>query len=222
MRAMILAAGRGNRMRPLTDNTPKPLLKVNGQHLLEYHIKALANAGIRDIVINLAYLGDQIETTIGCGDKYGVSIQYSNEGQALETAGGIFNALPLLGNEPFLVVNGDVWTDYVFDEIILKPIELVHLVLVPNPEQHPNGDFTLIDNKVVNTKGEGANTFSGIGIYHPDLFEGCTPGKFPLAPLLIDAMNKGKASGELFSGRWYDIGTPERLVALDDQLASEV
>jgi len=220
MRAMILAAGRGNRMRPLTDSVPKPLLKINGQHLLEYHIKALASAGVKYIVINLAYLGSQIEAAIGSGDKYGVQIEYSNEGEALETGGGIYKALPLLGDEPFLVVNGDVWSDFNFDNIVKRSVELVHLVLVPNPRQHPNGDFTLDNDKVINKKGEGASTFSGIGVYHPQLFSACSSGKFPLAPLLISAMDQGRASGEIFTGQWHDIGTPERLAALNADLAT--
>lgn len=221
MRAMILAAGRGERMRPLTDSTPKPLLKVNGQYLIEYHIKSLAAAGISEIVINLAYLGSQIRSTIGDGHQYNVSIQYSDEGQALETGGGIFKALPLLGNKPFVVVNGDVWTDYAFPGLLNQSVGLVHLVMVPNPPQHPDGDFTLQDEFLVNRKGKTASTFSGIGIYHPKLFAACEPGKFPLAPLLIKAMDEQLATGELYSGQWYDIGTPERLQQLELKLAGQ-
>jgi MurNAc alpha-1-phosphate uridylyltransferase len=197
---------------------------VNGQHLIEYHIHSLAQAGIRDLVINLAYLGHQIQETIGDGSRYGVSIRYSDEGEALETGGGIFKALPLLGDEPFIVVNGDVWTDYDFRELIQRGTDfnnlLAHLVLIDNPEHHPNGDFTLSDHLVINRKGEGAMTFSGIGLYNPDLFKDCKPGKFPLAPLLTNGMDQSLVTGEHFTGHWYDIGTPERLADLE-QLLSE-
>lgn len=220
MRAMILAAGHGKRMRPLTNTTPKPLLKVNGQYLIEYHIKALAAAGFNEIVINLAYLGHMIQEQIGDGSHYNISIQYSEEGQPLETGGGIFKALPLLGNEPFLVVNGDIWTDYPFAELKNKQVKLAHLVMVANPEQHPNGDFTLQDNFLINQKGPTANTYSGIGVYHPTLFSACQAGKFPLAPLLISAMENKQVTGELYRGQWYDIGTPERLQQLDMLLAT--
>ncbi len=222
MKAMILAAGRGERMRPLTDKLPKPLLEVNGQRLIEYHIHALAQAGIRDIVINLAYMGELIKDAIGNGERYGVRISYSEEGEALETGGGIFKALPLLGPGPFIVVNGDVWTDYDFAELTEKHFDLAHLVLIDNPEHHPAGDFTLQGDKVIDRKGEGASTFSGIGIYRPELFSGCKPGRFQLARLLIDAMGAARVTGELYKGMWFDIGTPERFHALNRMLAKSV
>jgi len=217
---MILAAGRGNRMRPLTDHTPKPLLPVAGKPLIQYHIECLASAGVREIVINHAHLGRQIEERIGDGSRFGVAIRYSaeGEGQALETGGGIFKALPLLGPGPFLVVNGDIWTDYAFTDLRLAEGELAHLVLVENPPQHPAGDFGLVDGRV-RAEGDPRLTFSGIGLYHPDLFTACTPGAFPLAPLLRRAMTEDRVSGHLHRGHWFDIGTPELLQALDQWLS---
>jgi MurNAc alpha-1-phosphate uridylyltransferase len=221
MRAMILAAGRGERMRPLTDSTPKPLLQVGGKRLIEYHLEALAGAGFHEVVINHAHLGEQIEQVLGDGSRYGVSIHYSCEGEALETGGGIFHALPLLGEGPFLVVNGDVWCDYPFSRLREVETAAAHLVLVPNPPQHPNGDFLLHDG-IVSDAGEGERlTFSGIGLYHPSLFDGCEPGAFALAPLLRRAMDDGRVSGELYAGRWFDIGTPQRLAQLDQILRGE-
>lgn len=214
---MILAAGRGERMRPLTDHTPKPLLKAGGRALIEYHIGHLVAAGITDLVINHAHLGDQIEAALGDGSRYGATIRYSDEGTALETAGGIFKALPLLGDEPFVVVNGDVWSDYPFAHLPEGISGLAHLVLVDNPPQHPNGDFALIGGHVA-AEGEEKLTFSGISILSPKLFDGCSPGAFPLAPLLRQAMAKGLVSGEHYRGRWFDIGTPQRLQQLDDML----
>jgi len=214
---MIRAAGRGERMRPLTDHTPKPLLEVGGQRLIEYHIINLARAGFTDLVINHAHLGMQIERFLGHGDRYGVEIHYSREPEALETAGGIFNALHLLGGEPFVVVNGDVWSDYDFTQLPRLLDGLAHLVMVANPEHNPRGDFALCDGEVVE-EGAERYTFSGISLLSPHLFDGCLPGAFPLAPLLRRAMADHKVSGELFSGRWYDIGTPERLQWLDQQL----
>ncbi len=221
MKAMILAAGRGERMRPLTDHTPKPLLRVGGKCLIEYHLAALATAGFRDVVINHAHLGTQIEQQLGNGSRYGVSIHYSAEAGALETGGGIFNALPLLGDDPFVVVNGDVWCNYPFARLQEIETQEAHLVLVPNPSQHPTGDF-MLSNGLVSDEGEAERlTFSGIGIYHPSLFEGCVAGAFPLAPLLRRAMAQGRVSGELFTGQWFDIGTPERLQQLDETLRNE-
>ncbi len=216
MKAMILAAGRGERMRPLTDTTPKPLLKVAGKCLIEYHLEKLQRAGIKQVVINVAWLGQQIIDTLGHGERYGLNIQYSNEGEhALETAGGIFNALPLLGNTPFLVVNGDVWTDYAFSDIpALHEDDLAHLVLVNNPAHHPEGDFYLSQGRLVNS-AEDKFTFSGIGVYHPDFFSSCKRGKFPLAPLIRQFIDEEKISGELYQGEWQDIGTPQRLQELD-------
>jgi MurNAc alpha-1-phosphate uridylyltransferase len=218
MKAMILAAGRGNRMRPLTDHTPKPLLMAGGRPLIDYHLQRLAQAGIRDIVINHAHLGEQIERTIGDGAHLGVSIRYSPETQALETGGGIFKALPFLGPEPFLVVNGDIWTDLDLSPLRLGPGDLAHLVLVPNPPQHPRGDFALVEGRV-RADGEPRLTFSGIGVYHPALFASCRPGAFPLAPLLREAMASERVGGQVYPGLWFDIGTPERLAALDRLLS---
>jgi len=226
MRAMILAAGRGERMRPLTDTTPKPLLKVGGRALIEHHIDALQQAGFNDIVINHAYLGEQIVQYLGTGERYGVRLHYSAESpHALDTGGGIFNALPLLGNAPFLVVNGDVWTDYPFTQLRdHKLSQLAHLVLVDNPEQHPQGDFTLIDKQVSMDTGTRL-TFSGIGLYHPDLFQSCQKKQeksFSLVPLLKNAMQQHQVSGEYYTGCWHDIGTPKRLIQLDKQLHSAI
>jgi N-acetyl-alpha-D-muramate 1-phosphate uridylyltransferase len=210
MRAMILAAGRGERMRPLTDTTPKPLLKVGHKCLIEYHIEHLVAAGFTDIVINHAHLGEQIERTLGNGQRYGAKLHYSPEGTALETGGGIFKALPLLGNAPFLVVNGDVWSDYPFSQLRRSLKGLVHLILVNNPIHNQKGDFHLFNDRIYQD-GTPRLTFSGIGVYHPDLFKDCTPGRFSLVPLLIKAMQTGQASGEHYQGQWLDVGTPERL-----------
>lgn len=216
---MILAAGRGERMRPLTDHTPKPLLPVAGKPLIVWHLERFARAGFRDIVINHAHLGDQIEALLGDGAAWGLRIQYSAEPQgALETAGGITNALPLLGSEPFLVVNGDIFCDWDFTRASAIDIDMAHLVLINNPHHHPNGDFTLAEGKV--GVGETAKlTFSGIGIYHPELFAGIERGQpAKLAPLLRSAIDAGQITGEHHSGRWVDVGTPERLAALDTEL----
>ncbi len=216
--AMILAAGRGERMRPLTDHTPKPLLQVGGKPLIQYHVEALARAGIADLVVNHAHLGEQIVAFLGDGGGWGVSISYSPEPPgALETGGGIFNALPLLGDAPFLVVNGDIWCDYDFSRLSCPPGRLVHLVLVENPEHNPAGDFQLRDGEVVN-EGDSRLTFSGIGVYRRELFAGCDPGAFPLAPLLRKAAAGGLVSGEWYRGDWRDVGTPRRLEELDSYL----
>ena len=216
---MILAAGRGERMRPLTDKTPKPLIQVGGKRLIEHHIENLVRAGIKDLVINHAHLGEQIEASLGDGTRFGAVIRYSPEGTALETGGGIFKALPLLGDAPFLVVNGDIWTDLDFTALAPKEGCLAHLVLVDNPAHNPNGDFALEDGRVTE-QGRSRRTFSGIGIYHPRLFSGCNPGPFPLAPLLRHAMTGGLVSGQLHPGCWFDIGTPERLQTLDRMLSN--
>lgn len=212
MKAMILAAGKGERMRPLTLTTPKPLVRAGGVPLIEYHLRALAAAGFTDIVINHAWLGQQIEDYLGDGSRYGVSIQYSPEGEPLETGGGIFRALPLLGDETFVVVNGDIWTDYDFSMLHQPMVGLAHLVLANNPAHHPGGDFQLIDGQVRDAQPDGATlTYSGIAVLHPRLFEGCTAGAFKLAPLLRAAMAIGKVSGERLNGQWVDVGTHERL-----------
>lgn len=216
---MILAAGRGERMRPLTDHTPKPLLRACGKALIEFHIEALVQAGIRELVINHAYLGAQIEAYLGDGSRYGAQIRYSREGTALETGGGILQALPLLGREPFIVVNGDVWTDYPFERLSagLVPGAAAHLVMVDNPPHHPNGDFVLDGGRIV-PEGPGRLTYSGIGIYSPELFAGREPGPFALGPLLRAAVERGELTGEHFAGGWLDVGTPERLEELERRL----
>jgi MurNAc alpha-1-phosphate uridylyltransferase len=219
---MVLAAGRGERMRPLTDAEPKPLLRVGGKRLIEYHLERLAAGGFHEVVINTAWLGDMIEAALGTGARYGLAITYSHERpEALETGGGIFNALPLLGSAPFLLVNGDVWTDIDFGVLRRDPpaTSLAHLVMVRNPPQHARGDFVLADGVV--SEGEGSRqTYSGVGIYRPEFFAGCQPGKFPLLPLLRRAIAQRALSGELHEGRWYDIGTTERLAALDAKLSA--
>ena len=245
MKAMILAAGRGSRMRPLTDHTPKPLLEVNGKPLIVWHIEKLATAGYRDIVINIAWLGQQIPAALGDGTRWNVKLLYSDEQAeaALETAGGIIKALPLLGDAPFLVVNGDVWCDFDFqyksqtsspqplsltgrganekvNDALLSPVsplrngDLAHLLLVKNPVHNAAGDFSLRDGRVT-TATDDRYTFSGIGYYHPDLFDGVEYGKRPLPPLLRAAMQAGRVSGELHVGDWRDIGTPQRLAELN-------
>ena len=230
MHAMILAAGRGERMRPLTDHCPKPLLVVGGKPLIVWHLERLAAAGFECVAINHAHLGNQIEVALGDGSAWGLSIRYSPEiDGALETAGGIAQALPLLGDGPFLVINGDVFCDWnpIKARDVLAPKAQAHLVLVPNPPQHPHGDFALEGSSVTAVPSEGGSstsrhTFSGIGVYQPELFVGIAPGsRAKLAPLLVDAMARGSVSGELHSGDWVDVGTPERLAALDDQLNSE-
>ncbi len=218
MKCMILAAGLGTRMRPLTDKTPKPLLKVGGIPLILWHIERLAHDGFTDIVINIAHLGYQIPEALGDGSEWGVNITYSDEQEegALESAGGIVKALPLLGDESFLVLNGDIWSDYDFqDNRKLPEGILAHLILVPNPEHNPEGDFALDGQRVVDAK---QYTFSGIGYYSPKLFDGVPYGKSGLAPLLRAAMKEGKVTGELYEGEWLDIGTPERLELLNAQL----
>lgn len=218
MKALILAAGRGERMRPLTDAIPKPLVMAGGCMLIEYPLRALVAAGITDIVINHARLGHLIEQALGDGSRYGAQIHYSREGeQALETGGGIVNALPLLGDAPFIVVNADIWTDYPFAQLPHQIADDAHLVLVDNPTHHQQGDFALHNGRVSN-EGDARLTFSGIGVYRPELFAACVPGGFPLAPLLRRAMNDGRVSGEYFTGRWMDIGSPERLAELDELL----
>jgi len=219
MKAMILAAGRGERMRPLTDTTPKALLEVGNQPLIVHHLLALRQAGIQTIVINLGHLGQKITNALGDGRRYGVRITYSDEGDhPLETAGGIKNAMPDLGPDPF-VVNGDVWTDYPFSRLTIGKGRLARIVLVDNPEHHTEGDFAL-DGDLV-TLGDGPRlTYSGIGIYHPDLFRDCPPGPLPLAPILREASRSHLLEGEYYPGTWRDIGTPERLAELDRRLTT--
>jgi MurNAc alpha-1-phosphate uridylyltransferase len=220
MKAMILAAGRGERMRPLTDHTPKPLLKVGGKPLIVWHLERLAKSGFKEVVINHAHLGEQIEAALGNGAQWGLRIQYSPEKVALETAGGIANALPLLGNAAFLVVNGDTFTETDFSLLnnALRANNHAHLVLVSNPPQHPAGDFAIEAGMLKNT-GAPMLTFSGVGVYHPDLFASITRGEpAKLAPLLRNAIAENKATAEYYQGVWHDIGTPQRLQDLDSYL----
>ncbi|WP_194791258.1 N-acetylmuramate alpha-1-phosphate uridylyltransferase MurU [Pseudomonas sp. UFMG81] len=216
MKAMILAAGKGERMRPLTLHTPKPLVPAAGKPLIEYHLEALAKAGFKEVVINHAWLGQQIENHLGDGHRFGLSIRYSPEGEPLETGGGIFQALPLLGDAPFLLVNGDIWTDYDFTQLRSPVQGLAHLVLVDNPGHHGHGDFRLRGGQVTDgDEAPGTLTFSGISVLDPALFDGCQAGAFKLAPLLRQAMAEGRVSGEHFNGRWVDVGTLERLADVE-------
>jgi MurNAc alpha-1-phosphate uridylyltransferase len=244
MRAMILAAGRGERMRPLTLERPKPLLRVGGEALIEHHLRALAAAGFRELIVNLSWLGGQIREALGDGSRYGLELTYSDEGpEPLETGGGIFRALSWLcpmGVETFLVLNGDVWMNFPYARLRenfargLPGKDQAHLVLVPNPPHNARGDFATLDGRMV----EGVpgmdpetavaqriaalprHTFSGLGVYHPSLFNGCGDGVFKLAPLLRNAAVHGRVGVELFDGDWLDIGTPERLAALNARLGT--
>ncbi|MFQ1804527.1 N-acetylmuramate alpha-1-phosphate uridylyltransferase MurU [Aeromonas veronii] len=217
MKAMILAAGRGERMRPLTDLLPKPLLAVGGKPLIVHHIEKLKAAGVTELVINHAWLGHKLVESLGDGSALGVTIHWSAEESALETAGGIVQALPLLGADPFLVINGDTWLDLDYHTLVSQPLgkDLAHLWLVPNPPQHPSGDFALQEGRVVDTP---AFTFSGVGLYDPAAFASLAGGARKLAPLLRDWMAQGRVGGSLLAGEWRDIGTVDRLRELDDQL----
>ncbi|SIT23957.1 N-acetylmuramate alpha-1-phosphate uridylyltransferase MurU [Achromobacter sp. MFA1 R4] len=224
MRAMILAAGRGERMRPLTDRLPKPMLPVGGKPLIVWHLERLAAAGIRDIVINHAWLGHEIEGALGDGAAQGVRIRYSAEARALETAGGIAQALPLLGDDPFLVINGDIWCDWdpaqAHDLASRAQPGGAWLLLVDNPAHHPAGDFVLTADGRVQAQGTPRLTFAGVGVYHPSLFMDVPRGQAaPLAPLLRQAMERDLARGARHTGRWTDVGTPQRLADLDAELA---
>jgi MurNAc alpha-1-phosphate uridylyltransferase len=219
MKAMILAAGKGERLRPLTLHTPKPLVRAAGVPLIEYHLRALVAAGFTDIVINHAWLGQQIEDYLGDGSRFGAHIRYSAEGEPLETGGGIFKALPLLGEAPFVVVNGDIWTEYDFAALRHPLAGSAHLVMVGNPEHHPRGDFALVDGQLRDDADATPRlTYSGISVLDPKLFDGCPAGAFKLAPLLREAMARGQVSGEHFSGRWVDVGTHERLAEVEQLL----
>ncbi len=222
MRAMILAAGHGKRMRPLTDHLPKPLLKVAGKPLIVWHIEHLKQAGIREIVINMGWKGWKLPETLGDGSRWGVCLQYSDEQQSgpLETAGGIRKALPLLGEAPFIVVNGDIWCDYPFTRLRLADNDLAHLVLINNPEHHPAGDFGLCDTRVT-LHSLPRYTFSGIGCYRAELFLNLSAEKMALAPLLQEAIQQHQASGEHYNGEWRDIGTPQRLQQLNNELTQD-
>jgi len=242
LKVMILAAGLGKRMLPLTEHTPKPLLPVAGKPLISHHLEHLQRAGFKQVVINTAHLGEQIEAALGDGEKFGLSIRYSHEEQALETAGGIINALPLLGEQPFLVINADVWCDLPLAAPkscgrFFENNLLAHLVLVNNPPHHPEGDFILdagsalggsddaflLKNKALKDQRVGAiekaYTYSGISVLSPELFDGCPPGSLALAPLLRSAIKRGKVSGSLYQGSWCDVGTPKRLRELNHFLS---
>jgi MurNAc alpha-1-phosphate uridylyltransferase len=218
---MILAAGKGERMRPLTDSTPKPLLRVAGKPLIEYHLEHLVQAGFRELVINVSWLGEQIEDYLGDGSRWGCDISWSRESEPLETAGGIARALPLLGEEPFVLINGDIWIEYALEKFQRQTLpagSLAHLVLVDNPPHHPDGDFLLpADARLSPRRDEGATafTYSGLALYHPRFFEGVAPDKLPLRPLLERGMEQSTVSGEYFAGHWLDLGTPERLAELE-------
>ncbi|MDH3619537.1 MAG: nucleotidyltransferase family protein [Gammaproteobacteria bacterium] len=217
MKAMILAAGRGERLRPLTDENPKSLVEVRGETLLERHLHNVHAAGIRTVVINLGWLGDRIVERVGSGSRYGLEIVYSQEGDdVLETGGGIHKALPYLGSDPFLVVNADIYTDMPVPNVELSADHLGHLVMVPTPEYRDHGDFDIEDGLVRNRE-RAAHTFSGVAIYRPEFFDGCEAGRFPLAPMLREAADLGQLSGSLYEGLWADVGTPERLATLQDR-----
>ena len=227
MKAMILAAGLGNRMRPLTLHTPKPLLEVGGKPLIVWHIEKLQKIGVTEIVINTAWLGEKLATTLGDGSQFGVNILWSHEGEGLETAGGIINALPLLGDEPFILVNGDVWTTMDFSTLLNVDLgdKQAHLVLVDNPPQHLKGDFILSNGLAYTFEQEQlgeALTYSGIAVLHPRMFAGLENGKRPLAPLLKQAMQQQQVSAEKMQAVWVDVGTPERLQQLDQQIKQGV
>ena len=227
MKAMILAAGLGNRMRPLTLHTPKPLLEVGGKPLIVWHIEKLQKIGVTEIVINTAWLGEKLANALGDGSQFGVKILWSHEGEGLETAGGIINALPLLGDEPFILVNGDVWTTMDFASLLDVQLgeQQAHLVLVENPPQHLKGDFILSNGLAYTFEQEQlgeALTYSGIAVLHPRMFAGLENGKRPLAPLLKQAMQQQQVSAEKLQGIWVDVGTPERLQQLDQQIKQGV
>ncbi|GAC1628256.1 MAG: N-acetylmuramate alpha-1-phosphate uridylyltransferase [Nevskia sp.] len=220
---MILAAGRGERMRPLTDVMPKPMIAVRGRPLIDYHLDALAAAGVREVVVNLGWLGATLRAYLGDGARHGLAIAYSDEGwPALETGGGVFRALPLLGRAPFLLLNGDVWCDHPLAPLVARAAAMpaedcAHLLMVANPEHNRRGDFGLAGGRIVTACAE-SHTFSGLSILRPALFEGCRDGAFPLAPLLRDAALRGQVSGEMHAGLWSDVGTPQRLAVLENQL----
>ena len=215
MIAMILAAGKGERLRPLTETIPKALVEVRGQSLLERHLESLAEAGVETAVINLGWLGAQILERVGSGDRYGLKVIYSQEGEnILETGGGIHRALPMLGSEPFLVINADIYTEMPVPDVELGADDLAHLVLVPTPDGKPSGDFALSGDRIRNS-GETMYTFSGVSIYRPEFFADCEPGRFSVVPMLRAAADDDRLSGSVYAGVWRDVGTPERLAALN-------
>jgi MurNAc alpha-1-phosphate uridylyltransferase len=217
---MILAAGRGERMRPLTDRTPKPLLTAGGKPLVRYHIEKLAAAGFERIVINLAWKGSMLREAVGDGSSYGVAIEYSDEGEhALETGGGIFRALPRLGPAPFLVVSGDIWSDFDYASVLSRPApgDVAHFVLAPNPDFHERGDFGLSGERLLEDASE-RYTYANIGVFDPEFFAGARDGRFPLGPLMFEWIRRGRVSGELYRGRWRNVGTPAQLQQLDEEI----
>lgn len=215
MKAMILAAGRGDRMRPLTDSIPKPLLQIRGKSLIEYRLDSLRAAGIRECIINLSYLGSQIREHLGDGSRWGMLIHYSEEGdRPLESAGGIVHALPLLGDNPFILTNADVWTDFDFNKLPNTVIDYAYLIMVKNPPHNATGDFYYKDGKL-RERGGRKLTYSGIGVYKPDMFRNCTPGRQQLKPLLLQAISQNKVSAEYYKGIWTDIGTLDRLSQIE-------
>ena len=219
MKAMILAAGRGKRLRPVTDQVPKPLIEVGAETLIGRHLRRLSGAGIEDVLINLAHLGDQIRASLGDGSDFGVRLRYTLEPDgALETGGGIYNALESLRGAPFLVVNGDIWTDFPFDRLVREIETAAHIVLVPNPPHNPRGDCSLRANSVT-IPGNGSLTFSSMGVYRASLFDRCGPGRFPLWPVVAEAASRDRVSGERYDGGWFDVGAPDRLAALRQFLA---
>ena len=227
MRALVFAAGKGERMRPLTEHTPKPLLPVGGKPLVAWHLEKLAALGVREVVLNIAWLAERFEPVLGDGSRWGLRLHFSREGaEPLETGGGMLHALPLLGDAPFLAINGDIWTDYDFARLPSRPRGVAHLVMVDNPPQHPRGDFHLGADGQLQADPEPRLTFSGIGVYDPAVLSGwqlepgadASPPRFKLAPLLYAAMARGEASGEHHRGAWTDVGTPQRLAELDARL----
>jgi N-acetyl-alpha-D-muramate 1-phosphate uridylyltransferase len=218
MKAMLLAAGRGERLRPITDSLPKPLVRVGGRPLIAWHLTALARAGVREVVINVSWLGEQLRAALGDGRELGVRIHWSEEGPVpLETGGGILKALPLLAPGPFLLVSSDIWTDIDFARIRITEDALAHLVLIPNPPHHPRGDFGLDGERVVNRETDRF-TYANVGLYRPELFDGFEPGRFPLLAVLNRGIAARRVSGEIHRGEWCDVGTPERLAGLEKRL----
>jgi len=220
VKAMLLAAGRGERMRPLTDSLPKPLVRIGGRPLIGWHLTRLARVGVREVVINVSWLGEQLRAALGDGADFGVRISWSEEGPVpLETGGGIFRALPLLGPGAFLVVNADIWTDIDFGRLALAPQAHAHLVLIPNPPHHPRGDFGLEGDRVVQRDSDRF-TYSGVGVYRAEFFHDCADGRFPLLPLLNRAIAARRVTAEVHRGEWCDVGTAERLAQLTARVAA--